>query len=87
MATRQRRDKWFVSGEYGGTFTNLKAAKACAKAASLYEDTYPEPYTALVELLDDGCNYIEYHNGKCVRDGWTINKYSYKHCDMEGDEK
>lgn len=65
------RDKWAVYGEYGGYFTNLKDAKACAKECS----TYPEyEYTAEVWLLDDGCWYIEYKNGKLTRDGWTIKK-------------
>ena len=22
-------------------------------------------------LIDDGCYYIDYLNGKCIRDGWT----------------
>lgn len=68
---RQRREKWFVSGEYGGTFTNLKEAKACAKAASMCAE---HGFTADVELLDDGCIYLDYAHGKCVRDGWTIKK-------------
>lgn len=67
---RQRRDKWAVYGEYGGMFTNLGDACQCAKEASLL--TPGEEVE--VWLLDDGCNYITYMNGKCIRDGWTIKK-------------
>lgn len=59
---RRRKMKWWVHGEFGGQFTNLKEAKACAKEAS----------KTAVWLIGDGCHYIEYENGKCVRDGWTI---------------
>lgn len=24
--------------------------------------------------MDDGCYYIDYKNGKCIRDGWTVKK-------------
>ena len=65
-----RKEKWHVYGEYGGAFTNLKAAKKCAKEAStLNEDKHSE-----VWLIEDGCHYIEYENGKLIRDGWTVKK-------------
>ena len=60
-----RKDKWHVYGEYGGEFTNLKDAKKCAKEASIYEGK------SEVWLTEDGCHYIEYKNGKLIRDGWT----------------
>lgn len=66
---RRRKMKWWVHGEFGGQFTNLKDAKACAKEAS---KTAEHDYSAEVWLIEDGCHYIEYENGKCVRDGWTI---------------
>lgn len=68
----ERKMKWAVTGcsDIGGQFTNLKEAKACAKEASEYE---PDAYV-LIWKLDDWCNYFEYHNGKCTRDGWTIKK-------------
>ena len=65
---RTRKTKWAVYGEYGGYFTNLAEAKACAKEASEYDGN------AKVWLIEDGCWYIEYENGKCTRDGWTIKK-------------
>lgn len=62
-----RKEKWQVYGEYGGTFTNLKDASRCAKAASeLQEDKCSE-----VWLIEDGCYYIKYQNGKLAYDGWT----------------
>ena len=67
---RIRRDKWAVYGEYGDLFTNLGDALKCAKRYSLI--TPDEPVE--VWLLDNGCNYFTYLNGKCVRDGWTIKK-------------
>ena len=63
-----RKYKWAVYGEYGGCFTNLKEACACAKFASV------EAGCAYVTLIEDGCNYIGYENGKKVFDGWTICK-------------
>lgn len=67
---RVRRDKWVVYGEYGGIFTNLKEAWKCAKEVSkLCPDEEID-----VWLLDDGCSYLTYMNGKCIRDGWTIKK-------------
>lgn len=60
-------DKWVVYGEYGGGFSNLRDAKRCAREAStLNEDRHSE-----VWLEATGCHYIEYHDGKLVRDGWT----------------
>jgi hypothetical protein len=68
--TRTRKDKWVVYGEYGDTFTNLKDAKTCAKEASTLE----KDKTSEVWLIEDGCNYVEYKDGKLIRDGWTIKK-------------
>lgn len=67
---RKRRDKWAVYGEYGGYFTNLGDACACAKEYSLI---CPDEEIS-VWLLDDGCSYIDYLNGKCIRDGWTVRR-------------
>lgn len=63
---RERKEKWAVYGEYGGYFTNLKEAKQCAKEASI--STPDEEISVL--LIADGCYYIDYINGKCIRDGW-----------------
>lgn len=63
-----RQDKYAVYGEYGGYFTNMREAKACAREASEIEGS------AEVWLIADGCCYIEYENGKLTRDGWTIKK-------------
>jgi hypothetical protein len=63
-------EKWRVYGEYGGVFTNLRDAKKCARSASLLE----EDKHAEIWNTEDGCHYIEYHDGKLVRDGWTIKK-------------
>lgn len=68
---RNRKMKWWVYGEYGGQFTNLKDAKVCAREAS---KTAEHDYMAEVWLIEDGCHYIDYENGKCIRDGWTIKK-------------
>lgn len=65
--SRIRKDKWTVHGEYGGSFTNLKDAKKCAKEYSI--EVPNEEISVL--LIDDGCYYIDYLNGKCIRDGWT----------------
>lgn len=67
---RNRKMKWWVCGseDIGGEFTNLKDAKACAKEASEYCGE------AQIYLIEDGCHYIDYENGKCIRDGWTIRK-------------
>lgn len=68
--TRERREKWAVYGAYGGRFTNLKDAKACAREASIYEtDKVSE-----VWLEDNGCYYLKYENGRLVYDGWTIKR-------------
>lgn len=66
---RERKEKWAVYGEYGGYFTNLKEARQCAKEASR---TPEHNYEACVTLIKDSAHYIDYENGKCVRDGWTI---------------
>lgn len=63
-----RKDKWAVYGEYGGYFTNLKEACKCAKEASKIEGS------SSVWLIEDGCIYIGYKNGKKVFDGWTIKR-------------
>ena len=63
-----RQDKYAVYGEYGGYFTNMREARACAREASKLEGS------SEVWLIEDGCCYIEYENGKVTRDGWTIRK-------------
>ena len=68
---RVREEKWAVYGEYGGYFTNLKDAKQCAREAS---KTPEHDYEANVALIENGAYYIDYKNGKCVRDGWTIKR-------------
>ena len=60
-------DKYAVYGEFGGTFSNIRAAKKCAKEASILN----ESKEASVCLISDGCYYIDYENGKMTRDGWT----------------
>lgn len=69
--SRECKEKWAVYGEYGGNFTNLKGARLCAKEAS---KTQEHDYEANVTLIADGCTYIDYKNGKCTRDGWTIKR-------------
>jgi len=69
---RNMKDKWQVYGEFGGSFTNLKHAKACAKEASNYDNECGK--YASVTNIEDGLNYIDYENGKLTRDGWTIKK-------------
>lgn len=64
-----RKDKWGVHGEYGGTFTNLDDAKLCAREAS---KTPEYDYEASVYNIQDGMYYIDYENGKLVRDGWSL---------------
>ena len=64
------KDRWWVPGEYGGSFTNLKDAKLCARAASRLE----EDRTSTVWRIQDGFWYIEYTNGRLTCDGWTIKK-------------
>jgi len=58
--------RWKVFGEYGGSFTNLKDAKKCAQTASSYSNDEVSVYNT-----EDGSYYIDYKNGKCIRDGWT----------------
>ena len=67
---RRRKDKFQVYGEYGGSFTNMDFAKACAKEASKLEETKE----ASVYLISDGCSYVDYVDGKLKRDGWTLPK-------------
>lgn len=67
----ERKDKWAVYGEYGGYFTNLKDAKQCAKEAS---KTPEHDFEANVTLIEDASIYINYEDGKCTRDGWTIKR-------------
>lgn len=62
-------EKWEVYGEYGGRFSRLEDAKQCAKEAS---KTSVYDYQASVWNIQDGMNYIDYENGKCVRDGWSL---------------
>jgi len=68
--SHKRSQKYQVYGEYGGTSTNLRDAKNCAKEAS----TLNEDKQSGVWLIEDGCQYIEYGDGKLIRDGWTIKK-------------
>lgn len=68
--TRERKEKWIVYGEFGGSFTNLVDAKECAKQYSISE---PDEEISIL-LIEDGCYYIDYLNGKCVRDGWSRTK-------------
>ena len=63
---RKRKVKWAVYGEFGGYFTNLKDAKECAKQYSISE---PDEEISIL-LIKDGCYYIDYLNGKCIRNGW-----------------
>ena len=58
---------WDVYGEYGGSFSRLEDAKKCAQEAS----TTPE-YDYKASVWKDGTCYIDYENGKLVRDGWTL---------------
>jgi hypothetical protein len=67
---RNRIEKWSVYGEYGGHFTNLKDAKICAKEYSIIS---PDEVISIY-LESNGCYYIDYQNGKIIRDGWTIKK-------------
>jgi len=60
-----RKEKWVVYGEYGGSFTNLDDACKCAKVASKEEGE------SSVVLIQEGCSYIDYRNGKKVYDGWN----------------
>ena len=63
-----RKEKWRVCGENGGLFTNLKSACDCAREVSKYEGL-----TGVV-LIEDGCVYIEFDDGKKVYDEWNIKK-------------
>lgn len=65
----KKKMKWEVYGEYGDKFTNLEDAKMCAKLAS---KTPEHDYKASVWNIEEYMSYIEYENGKCVRDGWTL---------------
>ena len=58
---------WDVYGEYGGSFSRLEDAKKCAQFAS----TTPE-YDYKAEVWKDGSCYIDYENGKLVRDEWSL---------------
>lgn len=60
--------KWFVGGQYGGEFSNLKDAKKCAREAS----KTPE-YNFKAKIMHRvNCHcYFEYENGKCILDEWT----------------
>ena len=65
----KKKMKCEVYGEYGDKFTNLEDAKMCAKLAS---KTPEHDYKASVWNIEEYMSYIEYENGKCVRDGWTL---------------
>ena len=68
--TRNPKVKWIVYGEVNcgnGTYTNVNNAKWYAKEASKHN----ESKKASVWLIEDNCCYIEYENGKLVRDSWT----------------
>lgn len=58
---------WDVYGEYGGSFSRLEEAKKCAQFASTTSD-----YDYKAAIWKDGTCYIDYENGKLVRDGWTL---------------
>ena len=66
-----RQLKYWVYGEYGGRFSNIKDARECAKFASMTEE---HDYRSSVTLIADGCHYIDYENGKCTRDGWRVKR-------------
>ncbi len=66
-----RKEKYAVYGEFGGRFTNLKEAKKCARFCSTREE---HNFESEVYLISDGCSYIDYEDGKCVCDRWTIRK-------------
>lgn len=61
---RQRAEKWEVYGEFGDRFTNLADAKKCAKESSKLGGD------GEVYLIENGCWYFQYENGKLVYDGW-----------------
>lgn len=65
--TRNPKVKWEVSGQFCGTYTNVNNAKWYAKQASKLNDAKKSG----VYMIDDGLCYIEYENGKCVKDIWT----------------
>ena len=63
---------WYVYGEGGGEFTNLKDARQCAKEFSKQGnefDGYGEP--GEVSIWKDGTLFLTYNNGKVTYDGWT----------------
>jgi hypothetical protein len=64
---RNVKSKYAVYGECGGEFSNIREAKKCAKETS----TLSEDKESSVWLIEDGCSYIDYENGKMTRDGWT----------------
>lgn len=65
--TRNPKVKWEVPGQFGGTYTNVNNAKWYAKEASkLNADKKSAVY-----MIEDGLCYIEYEDGKCVKDIWT----------------
>lgn len=68
--TRNPKIKWIVYGEVdcgNSTYTNVNNAKWYAKEASKHN----ESKKASVWLIEDNCCYIEYENGKLIRDSWT----------------
>ncbi len=58
---------WEVYGEYGDQFSRLEDAKKCAQYASTTSE-----YDYKASVWKDGTCYIDYENGKLVRDGWTL---------------
>lgn len=64
---RYIKSTWEVYGEYGGTFSRLDDAKKCAQFASTTSE-----YDFRSSVWKDGSCYIDYENGKLVRDGWTL---------------
>lgn len=68
---RERKEKWIVYGEYGGSFTNLADARICAREYSKSE--LNEEISIWND--EDGMYYINYLNGKCIRDGWNRPKH------------
>jgi hypothetical protein len=66
-----KKEKWFVEGEYGGMFSNLRDVRNCAKYCST---TREHEYKSRVYDYQNWIGYIDYENGKCVRDGWTVKK-------------
>lgn len=63
---RNPKTKWEVLGV--GTYTNVNNAKWYAKQAS------KDGKKSEVRMIEDGKCYIEYENGKLVKDTWTTKR-------------